>query len=103
MRIGAAERVRPDLQSYTIEELASKHPLAPEIEMMEGQLEDLWKRNQNGRLLRRDDKDRQLMIGELMPSSQRMTLSRELKQQLHQKRAAIFADVLMDADVVSHA
>lgn len=48
MRIGAAERVRPDLQDYTIEELASKHPLAADIEAAEGQLEDLWKRDQSG-------------------------------------------------------
>ena len=50
MRIGAAERVRPDLQDYTVEELASKHPLAADIELIENRIEDLWKRNEHGML-----------------------------------------------------
>lgn len=48
VRLGAMERVRPDLQDWSFDIVSQSHPLAPEVEMLQTEINDLWRRDVAG-------------------------------------------------------
>lgn len=66
---------------------ASSHPLHAEVEALQTELDNLWKRDESGNLQMRGTELREY--------------GKELKAKLTEKRSAMHSDILLDADVVS--